>query len=163
VFLITFVGVRVHAMRAAKRGVDLAQEAAPLAPTPATYAMPFDAGALWRGRLLLAFRTAGGSFIYPISWITMLCLVVSGATPSFELMLSAFILGLALGSLWVHRRADRFSDPVRTLGAVQWLMGACAMGTIPLYLWSFRWTQVLVTSLTTTDGAYMIFGLARYA
>ena len=163
VFLITFLGVRVHAMRAAKRGVDLAQEAAPLAATPPTYAMPFDPNTLWRVMLIVTFGTAVASFIYEISWIRMLSLVLGSATHSFELMLSAFILGLALGSLWVHRRADRFSDPVRALGAVQWLMGACAMGTIPLYLWSFRWTQVLVTSLTTTDGAYMMFGIARYA
>ena len=46
----------------------------------------------------------------------MLSLVLSSATHAFELMLSAFILGLALGAFWVRRRADRLPDPLRTLG-----------------------------------------------
>ena len=46
-------------------------------------------------RLLLAvsFGTAVSSFIYEIGWIRMLSLVLGSATHSFELMLSAFILG----------------------------------------------------------------------
>ena len=52
-------------------------------------------------RLLLctSFGTAVASFIYEIAWIRMLALVLGSATHSFELMLSAFILGLALGRL----------------------------------------------------------------
>ena len=61
----------------------------------------------------------------------MLSLVLGSATHSFELMLSAFILGLALGALWVRRRADQFADPLRALGIVQWVMGAAAMATHP--------------------------------
>ena len=59
-------------------------------------------------RLLLgvAFGTAVASFIYEIAWIRMLSLVLGSATHSFELMLSAFILGIALGALWIHGRAD---------------------------------------------------------
>ena len=43
----------------------------------------------------------------------MLALVLGSATHSFELMLSAFILGLALGAWWIRSRADRLSDPLR--------------------------------------------------
>src|ERR687897_736024 len=60
--------------------------------------------------------TAVASFIYEIAWIRMLSLVLGSATHSFELMLSAFILGLALGALWIRKRADRLADPVRFLG-----------------------------------------------
>ena len=163
VFLATFIAVRVHGMRAAKRGVDLSAEAAPVPAAAPTYAMPFDSPTLWRVMLLVTFGTAVASFVYEISWIRMLSLVLGSATHSFELMLSAFILGLALGALWVHRRADRFADPVRALGGVQWLMGACAMATIPVYLFSFRATSVLVTALSQTTGAYLVFCVARYA
>jgi MFS family permease len=48
-----------------------------------------------------AFGTAVASFVYEIAWIRMLSLVLGSATHSFELMLSAFILGLALGALFV--------------------------------------------------------------
>jgi MFS family permease len=47
---------------------------------------------LWRLLLTVSFRTALASFIYEISWIRMLALVLGSATHSFELMLSAFIL-----------------------------------------------------------------------
>jgi len=48
-------------------------------------------------RLLLAtaLLTGAASFIYEIAWIRMLSLVLGASTHSFELMLSAFILGLA--------------------------------------------------------------------
>ncbi|HKW12366.1 MAG TPA: fused MFS/spermidine synthase, partial [Gemmatimonadaceae bacterium] len=60
-------------------------------------------------RLLLtvSFGTAVASFMYEIAWIRMLSLVLGSATHSFELMLSAFILGLALGAFWIRGRADR--------------------------------------------------------
>ena len=62
----------------------------------------------------------------------MLSLVFGSATHSFELMLSAFILGLALGSVWVRKHADRWKNPVRALGILQWIMGAAALATLRL-------------------------------
>ena len=64
-------------------------------------------------RLLLwtSLGTAVASFIYEIDWIRMLALVLGSATHSFELMLSAFILGLALGAWWIRSRADRLAEP----------------------------------------------------
>ena len=38
------------------------------------------------------------SFVYEVAWIRLLSLVLGSATHSFELMLSAFILGLSLGA-----------------------------------------------------------------
>ena len=113
--------------------------------------------------LILAFGTAVASFIYEIAWIRMLSLVLGSATHSFELMLSAFILGLALGALWTHRHADGFRNPLRALGLVQLAMGTLALATLPLYLRSFEWTAALIQSLAHTDGGYTVFGVARYA
>src|SRR5207247_1096632 len=84
------------------------------------------------------------SFVYEIAWIRMLSLVLGSATHSFELMLSAFILGLALGSFWTRGRADRFRDPLRTLGLAQCAMGLLALATLPVYGSSFAWTAGLV-------------------
>ena len=116
-------------------------------------------------RLLLgiAFGTALSSFVYEIGWIRMLSLVLGSATHSFELMLSAFILGLALGAFWVRRRADSFADPIRALGLVQWAMGALALATLPLYIESFQFTQFLVRALARSDDGYALYGFVRYA
>jgi predicted membrane-bound spermidine synthase len=93
----------------------------------------------------------------------MLSLVLGSATHSFELMLSAFILGLALGAFWVRGRIDRFTDPVAALGIVQWVMGALAVATLPLYLASFQWTATLLAALDLTEEGYGFFTAARYA
>jgi predicted membrane-bound spermidine synthase len=61
---------------------------------------------LWSLLLFVSFATAVASFIYEISWIRMLSLVLGSATHAFELMLSAFILGLALGALYISAPID---------------------------------------------------------
>jgi predicted membrane-bound spermidine synthase len=118
---------------------------------------------LLRLMLLVSFGTAVASFIYEIAWIRMLSLVLGSATHSFELMLSAFILGLALGAFWVRGRADRFDDPVRTLGIVQWLMGTLAIATLPLYLASFSWIVEIFRTVGLSENGYVAFSIARYA
>jgi spermidine synthase len=115
-------------------------------------------------RLLLftSFGTAVASFIYEIDWIRMLALVLGSATHSFELMLSAFILGLALGAWWIRSKVDKLSDPLRTLGLVQWTMGMLALATLPLYVFSFEWIASLLATFARTDSGYTGFTLARY-
>ena len=93
----------------------------------------------------------------------MLSLVLGSATRSFEIMLSVFILGLALGALWVRTRADRFRAPLEALGALQWAMGGLALATLPLYLLSFGWMSDAVSSFPHDDGGYRLFTLVRYA
>ena len=115
-------------------------------------------------RLLLftSLGTAVASFIYEIDWIRMLALVLGSATHSFELMLSAFILGLALGAWWIRSRADRMQDPLHTLGLVQWAMGGLALVTLPLYVASFGWIASLLSTFARTDAGYTGFTIARY-
>ena len=81
------------------------------------------------GRLLLLVALATGlsSFIYEMCWIRRLSRVLGAATHSFELMLSAFILGLALGGWWIRLRIDRINDHLRWLGTIQIAMGVCAL------------------------------------
>ena len=119
-------------------------------------------GRLRRVMLIVSVGTAVASFIYEIAWIRMLSLVLGGATHAFELMLSAFILGLALGAFWVRRRIDGFRDPLRALGIVQWAMGGLAMATLPIYLASFRWTAALLAALDVSPEGYTLFTFARY-
>src|SRR5215831_10139096 len=118
--------------------------------------------ALTRLLLLVSFGTAVASFVYEIGWIRMLSLVLGSAARSFDLMLSAFILGLALGALWVRARADRFRHPIRTLGILQWAMGSLAIATLPLYMASFYWMSDLILGTGPTLSGYRLFTLVRY-
>ena len=112
--------------------------------------------------LLVSFGTAVASFIYEIAWIRMLSLVLGSATHSFELMLSAFILGLALGAFWIRGRADRADNPLALLGAVQWVMGTLAIATLPLYIESFAWVANLLDTFKQSNAGYRGFLAARY-
>jgi predicted membrane-bound spermidine synthase len=117
---------------------------------------------LWRVLLIVAAGTALSSFVYEIAWVRMLSLVLGSATHSFELMLSAFILGLSLGAFWVRTRADRFRDPMRALGLTQWAMGGLAIATLSLYLASFDWMASLITGLDQNEDGYRLFTFAKY-
>ena len=55
----------------------------------------------------------------------MLSLVLGSSTHAFELMLSAFIFGLAFGGLWIQWRIDWVASPARYLAHVQVLMELC--------------------------------------
>ncbi len=117
---------------------------------------------IWRLLLAASALTAVASFVYEIAWIRMLSLVMGSATHSFELMLSAFILGLALGAIAIRRQADRSSRPLALLGGVQLLMGLLALATLPVYAQSFGWIASLVSELPATEAGYRTFSLARY-
>ena len=112
--------------------------------------------------LAVAALTGLSSFMYEIGWIRMLSLVLGSSTHAFELMLSAFILGLALGGLWVRRRIDSIASPTVFLGWVQVVMGLCALATLPLYNSSFDAMQALMSVLPKTEAGYTQFNLASH-
>jgi len=112
--------------------------------------------------LAVSFGTAAASFCYEIGWLRMLALVLGSATHTFEIMLSAFILGLALGSFWIRSRADSFSDPIRALGVVQWIMGLTALATLPLYAETFGWTEWMLQAFAKSEAGYLIHSLGKY-
>lgn len=116
-------------------------------------------------RLLLAaaFITGAASFVYEIVWIRMLSLVLGSSFQAFELMLSAFITGLALGGLWARKRIDRLDNPLRFGGLVQLAMGLAALATLYVYHLSFDWMEWALTALKHEDAAYPLFNLFSHA
>ncbi|HET7548917.1 MAG TPA: fused MFS/spermidine synthase [Usitatibacter sp.] len=127
---------------------------------PATGGLEEPARRMLAILLATAFLTGLSSFIYEIVWIRMLSLVLGASTYSFELMLASFILGLALGGLWIRRRVDAIEDPVRFLGVVQVVMGVAAAATIPVYYGSFDFMAWLLGSVARNNGGFVLFNLA---
>ena len=113
--------------------------------------------------LAVAFFTGLASFVYEIVWIRMLSLVLGASTHSFELMLSTFILGLALGGLAVRRRVDRAASPERLLAWLQVAMGLAALATLPVYDLSFGVMETLMKGLARTQTGYFFFNLSGQA
>ncbi len=111
------------------------------------------------GYLACAALTGAASFMYEIGWIRMLNLVLGSATHAFELMLSAFILGLALGGFWIRQRIDTLSQPARALGFIQIAMGVLALGTLLLYGETFELMRFAMSAFAKTDQGYGLFNI----
>ncbi|MBV9191048.1 MAG: spermidine synthase, partial [Betaproteobacteria bacterium] len=107
--------------------------------------------------LAVAFFTGLASFIYEVSWIRMLSLVLGASTNSFEVMLAAFIFGLALGGFAVHRHIDAPREPIRILAGVQIAMGLAALATLPLYDLTFYLMEDLMRGLARSETGYQLF------
>ncbi|HZF25247.1 MAG TPA: fused MFS/spermidine synthase [Steroidobacteraceae bacterium] len=116
-----------------------------------------------RWMLIGAAVTGGAAFLYEIAWIRMLSLVLGSTTHSFELMLSAFILGIALGGLWVRRRIDGLSNPVRYLGNILMIMACLALVSLPVYNATFDLMSATIHMFSPTEQGYLGFNLASHA
>jgi predicted membrane-bound spermidine synthase len=109
--------------------------------------------------LIVALVTGLSSFIYEVAWIRSLSLVLSSSTHSFELMLASFILGLALGGLWIRKRIDRIADPVRFLAVVQVLMGIFAVLTLPVYAGTFDLMSWFHAAVQKNDPGWILYNV----
>lgn len=110
--------------------------------------------------LLVAGLTGAASFVYEITWIRMLSLALGTTIHSFELMLSAFILGIALGGLWLKNRADRLVSPLATAGWIQVWMGIAALGSMFVYANAFEWVGWLMKVVVHSADGYGLFNVA---
>ena len=117
---------------------------------------------LTRLLLLAALGTALASFVYEVAWIRLLSLVLGSATHSFELMLSAFILGLSLGAFFIRRRMERIVRPMAVLAAIQVVMGGFAVLSLALYANSFTWMSHLMAAVGRTEQGYVVYNIFRY-
>jgi len=115
-----------------------------------------------RAMLVGAAITGAAAFLYEIAWIRMLSLVLGSSTHSFELMLSAFILGIALGGLWIRRRIDGLTEPVRFLGRVLVVMSCVALLSLPIYNSTFDIMSYAYRMFSPTEQGYVGFNLASH-
>ncbi|HVV97100.1 MAG TPA: fused MFS/spermidine synthase, partial [Rhodanobacteraceae bacterium] len=116
-------------------------------------------------RLILAAAAITGatSFVYEITWIRMLALALGSTLHAFELMLAAFISGIAFGGLWLRNKADRWPDSIAAAGWVQVLMGIAALGSLFVYAHSFEWVAELMQGLSHTPTGYTLYNVATGA
>src|SRR5690606_5078812 len=103
------------------------------------------------------------SFIYEVGWVRLLNQALGTTIHSFELMLAAFILGLAFGGLWVRRRARYIREPVRYVGYVQIWMAIAALVSIPIFTQSFEWVGWIMRALAPSENGYTLYEIATAA
>ena len=132
----------------------------PAATAPETSTSSAGTDRLNRWFTIAAFLTGAASFMYELGWIRMLSLVLGSSTHSFELMLAAFIFGLAFGGLYVRRRIERVADPVAYLAYVMVAMGALAAMTLPAYNQTFDFMAWFLGVAPRSAGGYVAFNVA---
>ncbi|WP_367380153.1 fused MFS/spermidine synthase [Stenotrophomonas cyclobalanopsidis] len=110
--------------------------------------------------LIVAALTGASSFVYEITWVRMLSLALGTTIHAFELMLAAFIAGIAMGGLWLRSRADRLQSPLRTAGWVQVWMGLAALASMFVYAHSFEWVGWLMRVIVRGSEGYGLYNVA---
>ena len=113
--------------------------------------------------LAVSFLTGMSSFLYEIGWIRLLSLLLGSSTHSFDIMVSAFILGLAGGAYFANGLLKRTTRIVLLMAGVQILMGSFALMSIyaykPFFLLMASWEDVFCRTIP----AYYVFSAFKYA
>src|SRR5206468_3211720 len=127
---------------------------------------------LERALLLVAFGTAVASFVYEVAWLRMLSLVVGSATHSFEIMLSAFILGLAVmlpatfcagmtlplitRTLYARGAGEDAIGRVYAVNTLGSILGAAAAGLVLMPALGLKWLVVVGALVDVTLGFFLL-------
>jgi len=112
---------------------------------------------LARAILLAAAATGAASFIYEITWIRMLSTGLGSSTHAFEVMLSAFILGMSLGSLVLRGRIERLGNDIGWLAAILVAKAFLAVYAVWIYgdvLDFIRW--MMAATARSTEGYVVV-------
>jgi len=113
--------------------------------------------------LLFSAITGMTSFIYEIVWIRLLSLLMGSSSHSFDQMLSAFILGLALGGLACRRLLAKNFEPLKLLAFAQILMAFFAVCTLYFHVpfWAAMNEAHQIFNQTATG--YVFWSVFKYA
>lgn len=86
-----------------------------------------------RGAVLLAFAVSGcASLVYEVAWTRGLEMVFGGSAYAFSTMLTAFLLGIAVGGAAGAHAADRVRDRARLFVALELVIAASALAVVPV-------------------------------
>nr|WP_225937462.1 fused MFS/spermidine synthase [Myxococcus sp. RHSTA-1-4] len=86
-----------------------------------------------RAALIGVLLSGFTSMLYQVTWIRLLSIVLGASTYAFTLILTAFILGIGLGSFWLMTRGGKV-DSLRLFGRLQLLLVASVCVALPLYV-----------------------------
>jgi spermidine synthase len=102
-----------------------------------------------QSRLVLwSFALSGFAALgYEVIWTRLLSIFSLNAVFSFTIMLTTFLVGLALGGALMARRVDRIERPLELFGSLQLAVGVCAI----LVLFVFAKLPTIRGSLSAAD------------
>jgi len=97
----------------------------PAAPSRAPFGTSIDAA--FASALAFFFFSGAAGLLYQVVWTRKLVLLFGTTAYAVSTVLSVFFLGLAIGSLWGGRLADRSPRPLRAYAWLEFAVGAWAV------------------------------------
>ncbi|NBD13325.1 spermidine synthase [Corallococcus sp. Z5C101001] len=159
--LVPLVGLSASAQLAAGLNVFLALAALALArqhppavvvgAAPAVEDVAYPRRAV-RAALIGVMLSGFTSMLYQVTWIRLLSIVLGASTYAFTLILTAFILGIGLGSFWLMTRKEG-GDSLKLYGWTQVGLVVSLCVALPLYVrlpHLFRWSEWMLTRAVET-------------
>ena len=123
----------------------------------AEHKLPMPPKNMW---FWIAGITGLTSFVYEIVWIRLLSLLMGSSSHSFDQMLSAFILGLAIGSAVSGKLLKKDSLVVPSLAQI--FMGFFALCTLYFYKPFWEGMNVANQIFNTTNDGYVCWSIFKY-
>ncbi|MEK7398824.1 MAG: fused MFS/spermidine synthase [Candidatus Poribacteria bacterium] len=116
--------------------------------------LPKNAGKI----ALLIFGVSGFcALAYEVLWTRILVLFLGSTAYAFATMLSAFLCGIAIGSILIARFVDKRKDILTTLGIIQIVIALSAILLIPIY------GKLYDIGLKFTGTGWLTFVVSKYA
>ena len=136
----------------ARQVVDQTRSQHPRAVVRSTLRMVLLAGYGLSGLAAMAFQ---------IAWARIIAMVLGSSVYAFALLVSAFILGLALGSQLVSRFVDRLRNPSLGFAIAQIGIGVTALAVIPVLQHFPDWMLQIVPGVSQRFALFQLvqFGL----
>src|SRR6188472_1683393 len=72
------------------------------------------------------FLSGATGLVYEVIWVRLTGLVFGNTSHAISVVLGAFMAGLAVGSWWLGRKADRVASPLRFYGLLEIGIGVSA-------------------------------------
>ncbi len=108
---------------------------------------------------ILFFLSGLTALLYQMVWMRELVLVFGASMFAISTLLTAFMGGLALGSWFFGKRADRYQNPLKTYGLLELGIGAYAF-VVPVLFSSL--VPIYQTLSSLFDFSFYAFSLVRF-
>jgi predicted membrane-bound spermidine synthase len=130
------------------------------APTPGEGDVSYPQLAV-RAALVGVLLSGFTSMLYQVTWIRLLSIVLGASTYAFTLILTAFILGIGLGSFWLMTRKPG-GDSLRLFGWMQVLLVASVCVALPLYVRLPFYFRKMQWVLSRTEEAWPYYQMLTF-
>lgn len=155
---IAFVASRVYRARAAIAHAVVPEPALdPLPGAAAAADTGVDDARGLRRLLYIGYGISGlAAMVFQIAWARVLALVIGSSVYAFALLVSAFILGLALGSSAAARFADRLRRPALGFAVAELGIGFTALAMVPVFAHFPEWMVRIVPEVSQHFGRFQL-------